>query len=280
VNILIVSQYFWPENFRINDLAQEWVKRGHRVSVLTGVPNYPQGHVFEGYQANPQAFALFPGVTVHRVPMLPRGQGGLRLLLNYMSFVWGAALWGPWLLRRTPVDVILVFEPSPVTVGLPAVWLGRLKKAPVVFWALDLWPETLAAVGVLKSPNLLAGVGRMVSYIYNRCTLVLGQSRAFLGSMAKYCADPTKIRYFPSWAEQVYDDEKSQPAPEVPEQNHGLTVLFAGNVGEAQDWPAVLDAAQRLKEHADIRWVIVGDARQWDCLQAEIVRLPLLDQEL
>jgi glycosyltransferase involved in cell wall biosynthesis len=277
---LIVSQYFWPENFRINDLAQEWVKRGHRVSVLTGVPNYPQGHVFESYQADPQAFAQFQGAAVHRVPMLPRGQGGLRLLLNYMSFVCGAALWGPWLLRRTPVDVIFVFEPSPVTVGLPAVWLGRLKKAPVVFWALDLWPETLAAVGVLKSTTLLAGVGRMVRYIYNQCTLVLGQSRAFLGSMAKYCADSTKIRYFPSWAEQVYDDEQSQPAPEVPEQNHGLTVLFAGNVGEAQDWPAVLDAAQRLKEHADIRWVIVGDGRQWAWLQAEIVRRGLVDQVL
>ena len=280
MNILIVSQYFWPENFRINDLAQEWVKRGHRVSVLTGVPNYPQGRVFEGYQANPQAFAQFQGAAVHRVPMLPRGQGGLRLLLNYMSFVCGAALWGPWLLRRTPVDVLFVFEPSPVTVGLPAVWLGRLKKAPVVFWALDLWPETLAAVGVLKSPTLLAGVGRMVRYIYNQCTLVLGQSRAFLGSMAKYCADSTKIRYFPSWAEQVYDDEQSQPAPEVPEHNHGLTVLFAGNVGEAQDWPAVLDAAQRLKEHADIRWVIVGDGRQWAWLQAEVMRRGLVDRVL
>lgn len=267
-----MSQYFWPENFRINDLVKAWVQRGHDVTVLTGIPNYPVGKVFDAYRDQPSAFAEYEGAEVLRVPMLPRGTGGLRLVLNYLSFVLGACSFGTWRLRGKPADVIFVFEPSPVTVGIPAALLGKVKQAPIVFWALDLWPETLAAVGVVRSPRLLGWVGHMVGFIYNRCTLVLGQSRGFLGSIARYCDDRSKIRYFPSWAEDVFADGNVMPAPEVPEWIDGFTVVFAGNIGEAQDMPAVLDAAERLKDNDRIRWIIVGDGRKSDWLQSEVVR--------
>lgn len=272
LRILVVSQYFWPENFRVNDLVKEWVQRGHQVTVLTGVPNYPVGKVFDVYKAQPSAFVTYEGAEVVRVPMLPRGSGSLRLILNYLSFVVGGGIFGPWRLRGNQADVIFVFEPSPVTVGLPAIWLGKIKNAPVVFWALDLWPETLAAIGVVRSPLLLGWVGHLVRHIYNRCTLVLGQSRGFLDSIASYCDDIAKIRYFPSWAEEVFMDDSVKPAPEVPEWTDGFTVVFAGNIGEAQDMPAVLDAAERLKDNVSIRWIIVGDGRKSDWLQSEIVR--------
>jgi colanic acid biosynthesis glycosyl transferase WcaI len=280
LRILVVSQYFWPENFRINDLVKDWVQRGHDVTVLTGIPNYPVGKVFKDYQEQPNAFTEYEGAEVVRVPMLPRGTGGLRLILNYMSFVLGACIFGPRKLRGKLADVIFVFEPSPATVGLPAVWLGGIKKAPVVFWALDLWPETLAAIGVARSPWVLSWVGRMVQFIYNRCTLVLGQSRGFLGGIAKYCNDKAKIRYFPSWAEDVFMDDSVKPAPEVLEWTDGFTVVFAGNIGEAQDMPAVLDAAELLKDNDSIRWIIVGDGRKSDWLQSEIVRRGLDKQVL
>lgn len=275
MNILVVTQYFWPENFRVNDLVSEWVRRGHKVTVLTGIPNYPEGKVFKEYRAQPADFAQYEGATVFRVPMLARGTGSFRLVLNYISFVFSGYLLGPWFLRGKPADVVFVFEPSPVTVGLPAVWLGKLKRAPVVFWALDLWPETLAAMGVVRSQLVLGWVGRMVSFIYNRCTLVLGQSRGFLGSIGQYCHDKNKIRYFPSWAEDLFTDETAAPAAEIPEIATGFTVLFAGNIGEAQDMPAVLDAADQLKHNAGIRWVIVGDGRKFDWLKAEVARRDL-----
>ena len=280
MRILVVSQYFWPENFRVNDLVSEWVHRGHKVTVLTGIPNYPAGKTFEVYREKPSAFAEYEGAEVVRVPMLPRGTGTLRLLLNYLSFVIGACSFGLWRLRGKPADVIFVFEPSPVTVGLPAVLMGKIKKAPVVFWALDLWPETLAAIGAVRSPRVLRCVGLMVRFIYNRCTLVLGQSRAFLGSIAEYCEDKAKIRYFPSWAEEVFIDDRVQPAPEVPEIDDGFTVVFAGNIGEAQDMPAVLDAAARLKNNKAIRWVIVGDGRKSEWLRSEVVQRGLKDRVL
>ncbi len=280
MRIFVVSQYFWPENFRVNDLVKDLVQRGHQVTVLTGIPNYPAGKVFDVYRAQPSAYATYEGAEVVRLPMFPRGSGGARLILNYLSFVVSGGVLGPWRLRGKPTDVIFVFEPSPVTVGLPAVWLGKIKKAPVVFWALDLWPETLAAIGVVSSPRLLGWVGNLVRYIYNRCTLVLGQSRGFLGSIARYCDDKAKIRYFPSWAEEVFMDDGVKPAPEVPEWANGFSVVFAGNIGEAQDMPAVLDAAERLKANPSIRWVIVGDGRKSDWLQAEVVRRGLHAQVL
>lgn len=272
MRILIVSQYFWPENFRINDLTQELVLRGHIVTVLTGVPNYPAGQVFYAYRQNPQAFENYSGAQVWRVPMLARGRGALRLFLNYLSFVLGASLFGPWRLRGQQADVIFVFEPSPVTVGLPAVLLGKIKQAPVVFWALDLWPETLAAIGVVRSPRVLGWVGHLVKFIYERCTLVLGQSRGFLTSIAKYCSDARKIRYFPSWAEEIFNQADFVSAPEVPVLEGVFNVLFAGNIGEAQDLPAVLEAAESLKHNHAIRWLIVGDGRSSDWLQLEVAR--------
>lgn len=272
MKILIVSQYFWPENFRINDLAQELVQRGHSVTVLTGIPNYPAGRVFDAYRQEPEAFGHYGGAQVLRVPMLARSHGAVRLFLNYLSFVIGACLLGPWRLRGQQADVIFVFEPSPITVGLPAILLGRIKRAPVVFWALDLWPETLAAIGVVRSPRLLGWIGNLVKFIYKHCTLVLGQSRGFLASIAKYCSDTQKIRYFPSWAEEIFDGLDLVPAPEVPQREGVFNVLFAGNIGEAQDLPAVLAAAECLKHNAAIRWLIVGDGRKSNWLREEVER--------
>lgn len=272
MKILIVSQYFWPENFRVNDLTLELVQRGHNVTVLTGIPNYPGGKVFDVFRKDSKSFDYFAGARVFRVPMLPRGRGSLRLLANYLSFVVGACFFSPWYLRGKNFDLIFTCGLSPATVGLPAVMLGYLKRVPVVYWTLDLWPETLAAIGVVRSPKVLAAVGSMVSFIYNRCALVLGQSQGFLGSIAKYCTDANKIRYFPSWAEEVFNQECSKPAPEVPVQADLFNVLFAGNVGEAQDFPAILEAAEALKNNLSIRWIIVGDGRMTEWLHNEVLR--------
>ena len=156
--------------------------------------------------------------------------------------------------------------------GLPAVFLSRLKRAPVVFWVQDLWPETLAAIGVVRSPRILAAIGVLVRFIYNRCALVLGQSHGFLCNIAQYCTDARKIRYFPNWAEEVFSLADMTPAPEVPVQEGTFNILFAGNVGEAQDFPAILDAAESLKHNPAIRWLVVGDGRMTDWLRAEVVR--------
>lgn len=278
--MLVVSQYFWPEVFRVNEVVTELVARGHEVTVLTGRPNYPDGRVFESYRRDPSAFARYAGATVIRVPLRPRGRGSLQLALNYLSFVvWGLLL-GPWRLRGRRFDSIFVFEISPITAALPALLLRRLKRAPVLMWVLDLWPDTLSAVGVVRSPRVLRWVGAMVSFIYRRCDLILAQSRAFFANIEHWSGDASRIRYFPAWAEAVFDKEQEQvePAPELASYRGGFNVMFAGNIGEAQDFPTVLEAAQRLRHRADIRWLVVGDGRAADAVRAEIERRDIADR--
>ena len=284
MRILVVTQYFWPENFRVNDLVAELVRRGHEVTVLTGRPNYPAGTLFSGYAADPGAYDAYEGAAIVRVPLVMRGRGGgLRLFANYLSFAFNASVLGAWRLRGLRPDAIFVYEPSPITVGLPAVLLGRIKRAPVTLWVLDLWPETLAALGVVRSEWLLGVVSRMVRFIYDRCALVLVQSRAFVPAVLRHSnrADAAqRTRYFPSWSEPMARVDGVEPAPEVAYRPDLFTVVFTGNVGEAQDFPAVLEAAERLKGHSEIRWVIVGDGRASQWVEQEVARRGLGDRVL
>lgn len=272
MRILVVSQYFWPENFRINDLVTEFCSRGHTVTVLTGIPNYPRGEVFPEFKRDSEAFAKFGNASLVRVPMLPRGAGAFRLMLNYVSFALSATLLGSWRLRRESFDVIFVCQLSPVTVALPAVFFRAIKKIPVVMWILDLWPQSLEAVGVVRSPRVLKTVGLLVSFIYNHCDLILAQSRSFIPNILQNCGSKKQVEYFPSWSETSFDFSEVEPAKEIPSVEGMFDVMFAGNIGDAQDFPAILDAAEELKHETGIRWLIVGEGRSAEWVRSEIVR--------
>jgi colanic acid biosynthesis glycosyl transferase WcaI len=279
VRILIVSQYFWPENFRVNDLTGELSRRGHDVTVLTGQPNYPEGRILPQYRAKPSAFEHFGGVPVVRVPVVPRGTSSVQLVLNYASFALSASSLGAWKLRGQPFDAIFVFQTSPITAALPALLLRRLKRAPVLMWILDLWPDTLSAVGVVRSPWLLALVRQLVRFIYARCDRILVQSRAFEPKVAALAGESKKIRYLPGWAEAIFDaDEAPAAAPELAPFAEDFKILFAGNIGEAQDFPAILDAVEALRDVPNLRWLIVGDGRAAPQVDKEIRRRGLGDR--
>ena len=163
MKILVVTQYFWPEEFRINDLTLGLRELGHEVTVVTGMPNYPGGRLFPGYRPWRPAREDYRGVTVIRIPLIPRGTGGgVRLALNYLSFALLASLLAPFRCRGR-CDVIFVYEPSPVTVGIPARVLKALKRAPIMFWVQDLWPQSLAATGAVRARWILGLIEAMVS---------------------------------------------------------------------------------------------------------------------
>jgi colanic acid biosynthesis glycosyl transferase WcaI len=278
VRILVVSQYFWPEDFRINELVTELISRGHDVTILTGRPNYPGGEVFPAFRRDPGQFAEYCGARVIRAPMFSRGRGGVRLALNYLSFAVSATVVASVRLWRQRFDAIFVFEPSPVTVGLPAIALRALKGWPVAFWVLDQWPETLAAVGIVRSPIVLAWIGRLVSFIYRRCDVILAQSRSLVEQVRRYAAAGQRVEYFPNWSESSYADSDAAPADEVPAWGGRFSVMFAGNIGESQNFPAILDAAETLRRDAGIRWLIVGDGRAAAWVREEIMRRGLEDR--
>jgi colanic acid biosynthesis glycosyl transferase WcaI len=277
MRLLVVSQYFWPENFRINDLVAELVRRGHQVTVLTGYPNYPDGKIFQDFREAPHRYSHYEGAQVIRVPLLPRGRGGLRLMLNYLTFAVSASVLGLWKLRGHQFDAIFAYEPSPITVGLPAAVMRAAKHAPLAFWVLDLWPQTLQAVGAVRSPTALAFIGKLVAFIYKHCDVILAQSKSFIPQIQQYAGSTNRVVYFPSWAETIFEMKDVLPAVEVPVQAESFNVMFAGNIGDAQDFPAILAAAEMLKADAHIRWLIVGDGRMARWVADEVKRRHLQD---
>jgi len=277
MRILIVTQYFWPENFKINDLVTELVKRNHQITVLTGKPNYPDGEIFSEFKKKPSFFNQFNGSNVIRVPLLKRGRGSsIRLIMNYCSFFISATLLGGWKLKGKQFDMIFVFQPSPVTVGLPAIFFRKLKKAPVVFWVLDLWPQSLETVSFDKSNLVMKLVGKLVSFIYKRCDLILGVSKPFYDEISYYCEDHNKIKYFPSWSENVFSNLITSRVTEIDQYKDTFKILFAGNIGDMQDFPSILKAAEIIKgRKAKVKFFIVGDGRLLEWLKSEIVTLKL-----
>jgi colanic acid biosynthesis glycosyl transferase WcaI len=263
MNLLIITNHFWPENFRITDLALGLIERGHQVTVLSGVPDYPEGKFFPGYGIFKRRREDYQGIKIRRVPLVPRGQGGrLRLALNYLSFALCGCLLAP-LSCPGSFDLILVFETSPVTVGLPALVLKRLRHIPIMFWVQDLWPESLSATGAVHSPLVLGLVGLVVRLIYRGSDLILAQSRAFFPSIGQYGGSREKTVYFPNSAEDFYRPVQVEAAaPERALLARGFNLIFAGNIGAAQDFDTILAAAELLKDRRDLHWVILGDGRR------------------
>lgn len=275
MHILIVTQYFWPENFRINDLALGLLERGHRVTVLTGAPNYPDGSLFDGYgYLNKRQD--YHGVNVLRVPLIPRGNGGsVRLALNYISFAVMASVLGPFLCKGK-FDQIFVYEPSPITVGIPALILKKSKSAPILFWVQDLWPESLSATGAVRSKVVLALVANLVKFIYQRCNRILIQSKSFFDLVLQQGGEKDRIFFFPNSAEGLFTTPSSATPP-IPPLPEGFKIMFAGNIGAAQDFETIIDAAKRLQCHKDIHWVIVGDGRMRGWAEEEVKKQGLSD---
>ena len=263
MKILAVTQYFWPENFLINDVIAGLVEKGHEVTVLTGIPNYPGGSFFPGYSIFRNMRQVYREAKIIRVPLLPRGSGGkLRLALNYLSFIFFASILGPFLVRGK-FDLIFVYEPSPITVGLPAILLKKIKSAPIVFWVQDLWPESLSATGAVHSSLILKFVNKLVRFIYRQCDLILVQSRGFISSVQSFGVDISRITYFPNSAEGFYRPvERSADLEERKAIPQGFIVMFAGNIGNAQDFDTIISAAEKIKDYKDIYWVIIGDGRE------------------
>jgi glycosyltransferase involved in cell wall biosynthesis len=262
MHVLIVTQYFWPEDFRINDLAVGLVEKGHRVTVLTGTPNYPAGRFFPGYGVLSRRREIYQRIKILRVPLIPRGGGrSFRLFINYFSFALLACAMGP-LLCRGSYDVIFVYEPSPVTVGLPARAMKMVKGAPIIFWVQDLWPESLSATGAVSSQWVLRIVERLVRFIYRGCDQILVQSRGFFQPIQRMGVDVERIRYFPNSVEEFYHPVSLEnDATERGEVPGGFRVMFAGNIGAAQDFEVILSAAGILRSHPEIQWVVIGDGR-------------------
>jgi glycosyltransferase involved in cell wall biosynthesis len=279
LKLLIVSQYFWPESFRVNDMASGLRERGHEVTVLTGMPNYPAGRLFPGYGWLKPSFETHEGVRICRVPLVTRGRSkGLRLVANYLSFALAACILGP-LRCRERFDLVLIYEPSPITVALPGLLMARLSRAPAVLWIQDLWPDTLAAMGFGQRSPLYRCAAWLSGFIHRRCDRLLVQSPGFIPRLQARGIPIARIDWLPNWAEAFYrpvarGTDDVTPLDGIP----GFKILFAGNIGSAQAFETIIDAATRLRDVTDLHWVVLGDGLMRDWVTAEAARLGLSDR--
>ena len=274
MRILIVSQYFHPENFRVNQLAAMLRERGHDVVVLTGQPNYPGGRILPGYGSWRSRTDTWNGIEVIRVPIFARRAGrGWQLALNYLSFAISATLFGLPRARGT-FDACIAFCPSPITIAIPAIVQRWRRKTPVAIWLQDLWPESVIAVTRSRSRMMKGALDALVRWIYRRVDQIWIQSRAYAESVTAHGGRAEQIVYVPNWAEDFYDcsrwaDVTAEPLP-------SNTILYAGNFGRAQGLDTVIEAADRARTVApSVHWVLVGDGLLNDWLRSEVRRRSL-----
>jgi glycosyltransferase involved in cell wall biosynthesis len=272
MRILVVSQYFWPEGFRINEVVRSLVEKGVKVDVLTGKPNYPEGAVLNGYRAGGCQVESWAGATVYRVPLFPRGaRSAWRLVLNYLSFVASGLMFGPWLLRKRQYDVVFVYGLSPILLAIPAIFLAWIKRRKLIVWVQDLWPESLSATGYVRNARVLRAVEWVVRWIYSHTDLLLVQSRAFEAPVAAL-APGKPIAYYPNSVNATFAEPPSPDLtlPDVPALDEGFAVVFAGNVGAGQAVEVMVEAAALLKDVPQIRFVVFGRGSRWDWMREQV----------
>jgi glycosyltransferase involved in cell wall biosynthesis len=265
LKVLVVSQYFWPENFRINEVVRTLSEKGVQLEVLTGKPNYPEGEIYSGYSAWGCQREQFGTAQLHRIPLIPRGKNNRFLLgANYLSFIILGLICGPWLLRGRRYDVIFVHGMSPILQAIPALLLGWIKQVPVVIWVQDLWPESLSATGHVRNRLVLKLVGHLVRFIYSHADLLLVQSQAFIAPIAAL-AGKTQVIYYPNSVDDTFAMPAVGEPPAVAGLDGGFSVMFAGNIGAAQAVGVIVEAASLLREYEDIHFVVLGDgsSRAW-----------------
>lgn len=271
MNILIVSQYFWPENFRINEIARDLNISGHRVEVLTGQPNYPDGKFYKGYGVHRNCKQNWEGIPVYRLPIIARGKNNpLRLALNYLSFVLLGLIYAPILLRKKSYDVIFVYAPSPIFQVIPASFIGWLKKIPVVLWVQDLWPQSASATGHIQSPLLLKLLEKAVAFSYRHTDLLLAQSHGFIPHIEQLNHTAVPVKYLPNSVDDSFllPSYKNQEIPNEPEY---FDIVFAGNIGSAQSIETIVAAAEKLVSYPKIRFLIYGRGSKLSWLETAII---------
>jgi glycosyltransferase involved in cell wall biosynthesis len=275
MRILICTNHFYPENFRVNDIAFSLAKEGHDVTVLTAIPDYPLGKYFDGYGIFKRRKETIHGVKVIRGFIIPRGNGdGKHLMINYLSFFISSFFISLWLGVRHRYDAIFVHETSPVMIGVPAVMVKKIRKCPIFFWVLDLWPESLQAAGGINSDVVLDSLTKLTTWIYKNSDKILISSKGFEKSILEKGDFKNKLVYYPNWPDAFVEDENE---PDIPSLPNGFNVMFAGNVGEAQDFEHVMEAALRLKDYRHIHFIIIGDGRKLPWVKAFVQERQLQD---
>lgn len=271
MKILAVSQYYWPERFQVTDECEDLVTRGHDVTVITGLPNYPSGEIDKEYRHGNNRVQEKNGVHIIRVPLVARGKNPLRLALNYHSFAWSAS----HKIKELPnsFDVVYVPEVSPVTMIKPAALYKKLHEVPLLVYCLDLWPESLKNILGSYGLPIINYYGRLSRHLYNAADCVAIQSPAFADYMTiTHGIGSERLYYLPQFADDTYLEF------DFDEDHHDINFLVMGNIGRAQDVPVILDAVNKMRHKSGFAVNFVGDGSLAKEMRKQTEKMGLTDR--
>ena len=259
MNILVVSQSFYPDTFASNETVRILVERGHKVTVLTGLPDYTTSEIPGEYKHGKNRHQFYCGAEVFRVPTIARKHGPVWRSLNYLSFVWNgcrAAKKWDW----EDFDIIYVWEVSPVTMGLPAISLKKRFKKPLFLYCMDIWPECVKAMGFKEGTVFYKVINEISRYIYNQCDHIAVSSKPFFDYLEEVNGcDRRKMSYLPQFAssDMLKEDFTKEP------DGH-FDFLYIGNIGKAQDMPCMIKAISLLQDRDDVTFHIIGGGSEYE----------------
>lgn len=275
-HILVVSQYFYPESFRINDMCQEWVKRGYKVTVVTGIPNYPMGKTYDGYGFTKKRHEIWNDIEIYRIPLIPRGSSSIGMMMNYLSFMVSGVLAGKF--KRIKADYVFSFEVSPMTQVLAGISFAKRLKVPHYLYVQDLWPENVITVTAVSNPLIIKPIDKMVDYIYKNTDQIFATSPSFVDAICErnVRVDRKKVHYWPQYAEDFYKPCDEKGVSEIPNDD-SFKMIFTGNIGTAQGLQILPKTAVLLKD-VNVKFVMVGDGRYLDAFNDEVRKNDVVDK--
>lgn len=263
LKILFLSQYFYPEQFLNNHVARALAAEGHQVDVVCCVPNYPAGRFFDGYSNHRKKEEFWEGVRVHRVFTVPRGKSSAQLLLNYLVYP-VAASWRLLWLKPSSDAISFVSMPSPLFQALAGIFAKRIWRIPTVYWVQDIWPDSAIITMGIKNRIVIGILNSICGWIYRQADLICAQNDGFHDTIAAFGVPRSKIVTLPNCAPDTFGPITSEDIPPdirgmIPDNRR--IFMFAGNIGESQDFDTIIKAAALLPEHDNPLVVVIGSGR-------------------
>ncbi|MFL2601049.1 MAG: glycosyltransferase family 4 protein [Flavobacteriaceae bacterium] len=259
--VLIFTNHFYPEQFKINEVVSWLIADGFKLHVVTGWPNYPEGKIYKGYGPFKKSFEKRGNLTIRRLPLFPRGSGSnSRLILNYLTYFVSTLIYTFHLIIfHKKYEKVLVHHTSPFFISISAILYKIFRKSSAILWDLDLWPQTLEAVGIIKSRSILNGIEKTVKIIYKNFDIILVGSNSFK-NIVQNRVYHNRIYYFPNWAEKIIEENKIVLKTDIKLNKNALKIIFMGNIGTVQGLDILCKVINQINEK-NIQWIFIGDGR-------------------
>ena len=272
MKLLIISQYYYPEQFLINEISPELAKDGHEVTVLTGLPNYPVGKIYDGYTHKEKRVETIKGVKVIRCFEIGRHHSPVTLILNYISYMFSASMRVCRINEK--FDAVFVYQLSPVTMAMPAIKLKKKQKIPILLYCLDLWPESAKAHMKNENGVLYKAIQAMSKKIYESCDKIAVTSLPFVDYLHReHSVEKERCIYLPQHADDKY------LSLDLDSENNGIAdFMYAGNLGAGQRVDVIIRAAAMLRDRKDFLIHIVGYGSQYAELTELAQKLNISDR--